>query len=139
MLFSSWFCLSRIGDADCTADAKDLCEKFEIRGYPTIKYFVDGDVSVGEDYSGGRDFDSLKQFVEEKLEIKCNIDDPADCSDKEKAYIDKMKDKSADERKKQLLRLETMKDGKMKPELKQWLVQRMRILRALTAADGDEL
>ena len=30
-----------IGDADCTADAQELCEKFEIRGYPTVSYCVD--------------------------------------------------------------------------------------------------
>lgn len=128
-----------IGDADCTADAKDLCEKFEVRGYPTIKYFVDGDVWEGEQYSGGRDYDSLKKFAEEKLEIKCDVSNTEECSDKEKGYIAKMKEKSAEEKKKQLTRLEAMKDGKMKPELKQWLVQRLRILKGLSAADGDEL
>ena len=127
-----------IGDADCTADAKELCEKFEIRGYPTIKYFKDGDVWTGEDYQGGRDYDSLKQFVSETLEVKCDVNAPDECSDKEKAYIEKMKAKTAEERLKQLQRLETMKDGKMKPELKQWLVQRMRILKGLGAGD-DEL
>ena len=100
---------------------------------------MDGDVSVGEDYSGGRDYDTLKAFVEEKLEVKCDINAPDECTDKEKAYIEKMKVKTAEERKSQLVRLETMKDGKMKPELKQWLVQRMRILTALASADGDEL
>lgn len=77
--------------------------------------------------------------MEEKLEVKCDIKDPTECTDKEKGYIEKMKAKTAEERKKQLDRLETMKDGKMKPELKTWLVQRMRILTALSSADGDEL
>ena len=77
--------------------------------------------------------------MEEKLEVKCDINAPDECTDKEKAYIEKMKVKTAEERKSQLVRLETMKDGKMKPELKQWLVQRMRILTALASADGDEL
>ena len=126
-----------IGDADCTDSAEELCEQFEIRGYPTIKYFLDGDTK-GEDYQGGRDFDSLKKFVEETLEVKCDVKDPTECSDKEKAYIEKMKGKTAEERLKQLQRLETMKDGKMKPELKQWLVQRLRILKGLGAGD-DEL
>ena len=92
----------------------------------------------GEDYAGGRDYDSLKQFVEETLEVKCDVNAPEECSDKEKAYIEKMKGKTAEERLKQLQRLETMKDGKMKPELKQWLVQRLRILKGLGAGD-DEL
>jgi protein disulfide-isomerase A6 len=130
-----------VGDADCTADAKDLCEKFGVKGYPTIKYFKDGDIWGGEDYKGGRDFDSLKKFVEETLEVKCDANNVAesDCSDKEKEFIEKMKGKSAEERKKQLSRLESMKDGKMKPELKKWLVQRIRILTTLGVADGDEL
>ena len=100
---------------------------------------MDGDIWEGEQYSGGRDYDSMKKFVEEKLEVKCDVSSPDDCSDKEKAYINKMKEKSAEERKSQLERLETMKGGKMKPELKQWLTQRVRILQALAKKDGDEL
>jgi len=129
-----------IGDADCTADGEELCGKFEVRGYPTIKYFKDGDIWEGEDYPGGRDLESLREFVKENLEVKCDVNDQKDCTDKEKGYIEKMKVKSAEDRKKQLDRLEAMKDGKMKPELKQWLVQRLRILKGLEpAAGGDEL
>mmetsp|Transcript_44557 Transcript_44557/g.82647 ORF Transcript_44557/g.82647 Transcript_44557/m.82647 type:complete len:144 (-) Transcript_44557:306-737(-) len=124
-----------IGDVDCTADGQDLCEKFEVRGYPTIKYFVDGDTN-GEDYQGGRDFDSLKKHVEENLEVKCSVADPTDCSEKEKGYIEKMKAKTSDDRTTQLKRLDGMKGGSMKPELKQWLNQRLRILQQL---EGDEL
>jgi len=129
----------RIGKADCTDDGKELCEKFEVRGYPSLKYFVDGDTEKGEDYKGGRDLETLQAFVEEKLEVKCDVSDPKECSDKERAYIEKMKSQSEEERKKQLQRLETMKDGKMKPELKQWLTQRVRILIALAIENGDEL
>ena len=119
-----------IGDVDCTADGESLCEEYEIRGYPTIKYFKDGD-SRGEDYQGGRDFDSLKQFVEDELEVKCSVEDPSECSDKEKAYIEKMKAKSAEERSAQLARLDGMSGGKMKAELRRWLGQRIRILKQL--------
>ena len=28
-----------IGDADCTADGKELCNDNGVSGYPTIKYF----------------------------------------------------------------------------------------------------
>ena len=73
---------------------------------PTIKYFHDGD-SEGEDYQGGRDFDSLKAFVEEELEEKCDIADGSGCTDKEKGYIEKMKAKASDERVKQIKRLAT--------------------------------
>lgn len=124
-----------IGDVDCTADGKDLCEKFEVRGYPTVKYFVDGD-SEGKDYQGGRDFDSLKKHVEDNLEVKCSVEDPADCTDKEKGYIEKMKAKGAEDIAKQLKRLDGMRGDSMKADLKQWLNQRLRILQQL---GGDEL
>uniref|UniRef100_A0A7S2YHE0 Thioredoxin domain-containing protein n=1 Tax=Entomoneis paludosa TaxID=265537 RepID=A0A7S2YHE0_9STRA len=126
-----------IADADCTAEAEELCQKFGIQGYPTIKYFVDGDME-GEDYQMGRDIDSLQSFVETKLVVKCNITDPKDCSDKEKGYIEKMKAKSADDLKAQIIRLDGMKGSSMKPELKQWLMQRLRILNSLIAGN-DEL
>lgn len=123
-----------IGDADCTADAKDLCEKFEVRGYPTIKYFKDGDED-GQDYQGGRDFDSLKKFVAENLERPCDVSDPAKCTEKEKKYIDKMKAKSSEDRKKQISRLDGMKGESMKAELKAWISQRLHILKSLEASD----
>mmetsp|Transcript_98387 Transcript_98387/g.147515 ORF Transcript_98387/g.147515 Transcript_98387/m.147515 type:complete len:141 (-) Transcript_98387:32-454(-) len=121
-----------IGDADCTESGTDLCQDFEIQGYPTIKYFVDGD-KKGEDYKGGRSYDELKSFVEETLEVKCDVKNPVECSDKEKGYIEKMSAKSSEDRVKQIERLEGMASGSMKAELKQWLHQRLHILQSLEA------
>ena len=120
-----------IGDADCTASGKELCERFSVSGYPTIKYFKDGDKD-GTDYSGGRSYDDLEKFVKDELEAKCDVKEPADCTDKEKKYIEKMKAKSAEDIKKQFTRLDGMKAGSMKPDLKQWLMQRLRILKQLS-------
>ena len=53
-----------IGDADCTGLAQDICNELGVQGYPTIKYFVDGDTE-GQKYNGGRDYDSLVKFVKE--------------------------------------------------------------------------
>lgn len=119
-----------IGDSDCTADGESLCKKYGVQGYPTIKYFKDGNME-GEDYQGGRDFESLRSFVTEELEVKCNVADPSECTDKEKGYIEKMKAKSADDRKKQLDRLSKMKGESMKAELKGWLNARLNILNGL--------
>jgi len=119
-----------IGDADCTAEGKELCEKFEVRGYPTIKYFADGD-DAGSDYSGGRDFESLTNFVHETLEVKCTVKDPVLCTEKEKAYIEKMKAKSGNELDAQLARLKKMEGASMKPQLKTWMKQRLNILNGL--------
>ena len=52
-----------IADVDCTAAGKPLCDKYGVRGYPTIKYFNPPD-EEGEDYKGGRDLAALKKFVE---------------------------------------------------------------------------
>jgi protein disulfide-isomerase A6 len=119
-----------IGDADCTAAGEALCSEYDVKGYPTIKYFLDGD-KKGAAYEQGRDYDSLKKFVEETLEVKCDINNPTGCSDKEKGFIEKMKSKPAEERIKQLRRLDNMKGDSMKSELKQWLRQRLHILRSL--------
>lgn len=124
-----------IGDADCTDSGKELCEKFAISGYPTIKYWVDGEV---QDYSGGRDFDSLKGFVDETLAKKCDVITLNDCNDKEKGYIEKMKGKNVAERDAQLTRLNGMKGNDMKSELKKWLNQRINLL-TLMDEKKDEL
>lgn len=128
-----------IFDVDCTTDeGQPLCDQFGVQGYPTIKYFVDGD-TVGQDYQMGRDYDSLESFVRENLEVKCNIQDPVNCSEKEKGYLEKMKAKSSADRKAQIDRLSNMKGETMKSELKQWLMQRLRILTALEAGGDQEL
>lgn len=118
-----------IGDADCTASGESLCQDVGVQGYPTIKYYKDG--GEGEDYQGGRDYDSLKKFVSEELEVMCDVGTGAECSEKEKAYIAKMKAKGAEDLKKQLDRLDKMKSSSMKAELKKWLTQRLRILKHL--------
>ena len=53
-----------VGDVDCTAAGKPLCDSNGVRGFPTIKY---GDPADLQDYNGGRDFDALKKFVESTL------------------------------------------------------------------------
>jgi len=120
-----------IGDADCTASGKELCDANEVRGYPTIKYFTGETGPKGEDYSGGRSFDDLKKFVVDSLEVKCLVDNDEGCSDKEKEFMGKWKAKPADDLKKQLDRLNGMKGGSMTPELKKWLNQRIGILKQL--------
>jgi protein disulfide-isomerase A6 len=120
-----------IGDADCTASGKELCDANEVRGYPTIKYFSGETGPKGSDYSGGRDFDSLKKFVEDTLEVKCLLDNVEGCSDKEKEFMEKWKAKDKTEVASQLERLKGMASGSMKPELKKWLTQRMSILKQL--------
>jgi hypothetical protein len=76
-----------VGDVDCTADGKDLCEKHGVQGFPTIKY---GDPDELKDYEGGRDAASLKSFAEGSLGPQCGPGANINlCSDKVKAKIEK--------------------------------------------------
>ena len=49
-----------------------------------------------------------------------------------------MKVKTAEERAPQLARLDGMTGGKMKAELRQWLGQRIRILKQLDEGEGGD-
>jgi len=51
----------KVGKIDCTIE-KDLASRFEIRGYPTIKYVKDGQVYA---YSGPRSIEGFLAFANE--------------------------------------------------------------------------
>ena len=74
-----------IADVDCTVE-KDLCSKYGVKGFPTIKY---GDPSDLQDYKGGRDFDALKKFADENLKPMCSPKNIDLCDDAKKADIQK--------------------------------------------------
>jgi len=77
-----------IGDVDCTAGGKPLCDKYGVRGYPTIKFFNPPD-EEGEDYKGGRDLAALKKFASTELGPGCSVDAMENCDDKQKAELEK--------------------------------------------------
>lgn len=52
-----------IGKVDATVES-DLGQKFGVQGYPTLKWFVDGEVA--SDYSGPRDGDGIVRWVKKK-------------------------------------------------------------------------
>merc|ERR1719453_2190062 len=83
-----------VGDVDCTAAGKPLCDSNGVQGFPTIKW---GDPSALEDYQGGRDFDSLKKHADEKLKPMCSPTNIDLCDDDKKAEIKKFQDMSADD------------------------------------------
>jgi len=94
-----------IGDVDCTAGGKSLCEKFGVRGYPTIKYFNPPD-EEGEDYKGGRTLDDLKKFANTELGPGCSVDAMENCSEEQKTQLQTYIAMPADER---AAKLESMK------------------------------
>lgn len=52
--------ISRI---DCTQH-RPICKDFDVKGYPTLLWIVDG--KKVEKYSGSRSVDDFKNFIEEK-------------------------------------------------------------------------
>jgi len=86
-----------IGDVDCTAAGKPLCDKYGVRGYPTIKYFNPPD-EEGEDYKGGRELAALKKFVETELGPGCSVDMKENCSAEQLSQLQQYIDMSAEER-----------------------------------------
>eukprot|EP00929_Paragymnodinium_shiwhaense_P020670 TRINITY_DN1369_c0_g1_i4.p1 TRINITY_DN1369_c0_g1~~TRINITY_DN1369_c0_g1_i4.p1 ORF type:complete len:171 (-),score=82.40 TRINITY_DN1369_c0_g1_i4:435-947(-) len=83
-----------VGDVDCTAEGKDLCETVGVQGFPTIKY---GDPADMQDYEGGRDFKALQKFAKENLKPLCSPTNLDLCDAEKKAEIEKfMKMSDAD-------------------------------------------
>jgi protein disulfide-isomerase A6 len=122
-----------IADVDCTVE-QDVCSQYDVKGYPTIKYFTAESPETGSDYNGGRDFEGLKSFVSETLEVKCLLADTSGCNEKEVEFMNKWKAKPAADVASQAERLDKMMTSKMTPDLKKWLVQRISILKQLKEA-----
>ena len=101
-----------IADVDCTAAGKPLCDKYGVRGYPTIKYFNPPDED-GEDYKGGRDLAALKKFVETELGPGCSADTKENCSAEQLKDLEKYMSMDATERETQLT---SLKDALKKAE-----------------------
>eukprot|EP00037_Helgoeca_nana_P031866 m.410976 g.410976 ORF g.410976 m.410976 type:complete len:176 (-) comp28536_c0_seq1:417-944(-) len=77
-------------DVDCTKDdSKDLCSKYGVKGYPTIKYFTDSTDPMGDKYEGGRDYDALKEWCDENLGPSCSPKNIELCDTAQVADIEK--------------------------------------------------
>jgi protein disulfide-isomerase A6 len=64
------FAKDKVTIAKVDADAeKSLGKRFGIQGFPTIKFF-DGKSDKPEDYSGGRDLESLTEFITKKTGVR---------------------------------------------------------------------
>jgi len=84
-----------VADVDCTVE-KALCSKYDVKGFPTIKYFVDGDTE-GVSYEGGRDYDSMKAFADESLGPSCSSDNKDLCSAEQLTELEELEGLGAEE------------------------------------------
>jgi hypothetical protein len=114
----------QIVDVDCTAGGEKTCQKMGVKGYPTIKYYTQKTGRKGADYQQGRDYASMQSFADKTLNVMpCNPVTLANCAPNEKAFIEKNKDKTAEEIEEELTskteELKTMKSEKKAAE-KEW-------------------
>jgi len=80
-----------IADVDCTLDnAKNLCSKYGVQGYPTIKYFSASTGDSGEKYEEAREYNALKKFTKKMSKDPCEVATLANCNKKEKAFIEEI-------------------------------------------------
>ena len=75
-----------IGDVDCTKE-QELCQKYGVQGYPTIKYFTGATAATGDSYNGGRDYDTLSKWAKDNLGPSCGAENIDLCDDEQKALI----------------------------------------------------
>jgi protein disulfide-isomerase-like protein len=76
-------------DVDCTAEGnKELCAKYGVQGYPTVKYFTGSTGAKGEDYKGGRTLEALREFADANFGPSCGPDDTTLCDDAQRILLD---------------------------------------------------
>jgi protein disulfide-isomerase A6 len=76
-------------DVDCTEDGnKDLCAQYDVKGFPTVKYFTGSTGAKGEDYNGGRTLEALREFVDANLGPSCGPDTLDLCNDAQRVHLD---------------------------------------------------
>eukprot|EP00929_Paragymnodinium_shiwhaense_P055992 TRINITY_DN28025_c0_g1_i1.p1 TRINITY_DN28025_c0_g1~~TRINITY_DN28025_c0_g1_i1.p1 ORF type:complete len:185 (-),score=77.77 TRINITY_DN28025_c0_g1_i1:110-664(-) len=84
-----------VADVDCANTNNDaLCKMAKIEGFPTIKY---GDPTAMQEYSGGRDFDSLQRFAQDNLGPLCGPEMLDLCTEKDKALVESFMSLSKDD------------------------------------------
>jgi len=54
-----------LAKVDCTEAGKDVCNRFEVRGYPTLKIFRNGELS--SDYNGPREAAGITKYMKAQV------------------------------------------------------------------------
>jgi hypothetical protein len=83
-----------VADVDCTGAGKDLCSKYGVQGFPTIKW---GSPHAMEEYQGAREYSALETFAKENLGPACSPTNLDACDGKKKKELQKYMDMSARE------------------------------------------
>mmetsp|Transcript_93883 Transcript_93883/g.265202 ORF Transcript_93883/g.265202 Transcript_93883/m.265202 type:complete len:154 (-) Transcript_93883:300-761(-) len=127
-----------IADVDCTAESsKTLCEKQEVKSYPTIKYFTKKTGPEGEKYDKGRSLGELKKFVKGTLKGKmrvCNVETKDDCTQAEVAYLETLSGKSLADVEAELAAFEKKLEDVLKAEVRKDVESKAKVLKLVQKA-----
>jgi len=61
---------------DADGDGKEIGKKYDVSGFPTLKWFPRGVDSEPEPYEGGRDLEALTEFVSKKIGVSVHVKGP---------------------------------------------------------------
>lgn len=91
-----------VAEVDCdNDDAAELCEHFDISGFPTLLY---GDPNNLESYEGSRTFEDLSEFAKKNIATPfCSVSNTDNCDEATKKLIKELEGKDVDELKKLVL------------------------------------
>lgn len=90
----------RIGEVDCDS-TRSLCSKYGVSGFPSLKVFKfrSGGNKNGEDFNGGRDYNSIKRYVDKNLAgPECGLEDKEGCTPHERALLEESEKMSTKDR-----------------------------------------
>jgi len=98
-----------IAHVDCTTGGQQICGKFGVQGYPTLKVFKNksGGSKNGEDYNGAREYAGLKRYVEANLAgPECSLEDKEGCEKDELKILEESEAMSVADRRAKIKELE---------------------------------
>jgi len=93
---------------DCTTGGQQLCGKYGVQGYPTIKVFKFKEGSkAATDYNGARDYNGIKKYIEANLAgPECSLEDKEGCQPEERKILEESEKMSVADRRAKINEME---------------------------------